>query len=114
MNMQGGIKKLAEKPEQIEVDPVGTLAMLAGICGIAVFWLPWLNLLFPMTALTLGAVSLRKTGRNAFLGNLPAIGGVILGGVLLLLGLFVIDVAGSLSEVLSSMPSGPQARASSG
>lgn len=101
MNVQGGSKGLAEKTDQVQVDPVGTLSILAGICGIALFWLPWLNLLFPVLSMALGVVSLRKTGkRSALTGNLPAVAGVALGSVLFLLGLFVIDVAASLAEVL--------------
>ncbi|WP_247043997.1 hypothetical protein [Arthrobacter rhizosphaerae] len=95
----GSKRASAETRDQTEVDPIGTLSILAGICGIAVFWLPWLNLLFPLISITLGAVSLRGAGKDA-VGNLSAVGGVVLGSVLLLLGLFVIDVAGSLSEVL--------------
>ena len=88
-------------PDQVPVDPVGTLSMLAAICGIALFWLPWLNLVFPMISISLGTVSLRRAGKDAFTWNLPAIGGLVLGSVLFLLGLFVIEVAGSLSEVLT-------------
>ena len=94
-------RSYAQIQDQAPVDPVGTLSMLAAICGIALFWLPWLNLVFPLIAISLGTVSLRRAGKDAFTWNLPTIGGVVPGTVLFLLGLFVIDVAGSLSEVLT-------------
>lgn len=85
-----------ETPAQANVDPLGTASLLAGICGIALFWLPWVNLLFPVMSITLGTVSLRRTGRGAY----TAVAGVVLGSVLFLIGVFVIDVAASLSGVL--------------
>lgn len=75
-------------------------AMIVGICGIALYWLPWVNLICPAGSVLFGAIALHLAGKQKATGRLPAIAGLILGGVLFLVGIFVIEVALSLAAVL--------------
>lgn len=75
-------------------------AMVVGICGISLYWLPWVNLICPAGSVLFGAIALHLAGKQKGTGRLPAIAGLILGGVLFLVGIFVIEVALSLAAVL--------------
>lgn len=81
-------------------DRMGAAALIVGICGIALYWLPWVNLMCPALSTVLGGLSLWRVGKGTGASRLPAVAGLILSGVLFLIGLFVIDVALSLATVL--------------
>lgn len=81
-------------------DRMGAAALVVGICGIALYWLPWVNLVCPALSIVLGGIGLWRAGKGTRVSRLPAVAGLILNGVLLLIGLFVIDVALSLATVL--------------
>ena len=79
---------------------LGMAAMIVATCGIVLYWLPWVNLICPAGAVIFGTIALQLAGKQKATGKLPAITGLILGGVLFLIGLFVIEVALSLTAVL--------------
>lgn len=79
---------------------LGMAAMIVGTCGIALYWLPWVNLICPAGSVIFGTIALQRASKQKATGKLPAITGLILGGVLFLIGLFVIEVALSLTAIL--------------
>jgi hypothetical protein len=74
-------------------------AMVMGICGIALYWLPWVNLICPAGSIIVGAIGALRASNGTATSKLPAVSGLVLGGVLFLIGLFVIEVALDLSRV---------------
>lgn len=83
---------------------LGSAAFVVGICGIPLFWVPFVNLICPILAMILGTVGLLRAGRTGA-RQLSAAAGLFLGGILFPVGLFVIDVVLSLAPVLN-FPSG--------
>ena len=88
---------MAEQPQAISL---GVGAAAVAICGIALYWLPWVNLICPAGLVILGTVGLKKASKGTVTSKLSAVTALILGGVLFLLGLFVIQVAFSLAGVV--------------
>jgi hypothetical protein len=78
---------------------LGLASMVVGISGIAPYWLPWVNLICPAASIVLGAMGLQKSRQGTVTPKLPAVTGLLLGGLLLFIGLFVIEVAGGLAAV---------------
>lgn len=74
-------------------NPLGVAALAAGVCGTALYWLPWVNLVCPVVSMVLGGIALGRAGKGTGASRLPGVAGLVLGGALFLLGLFVIDVA---------------------
>lgn len=81
-------------------DRLGIAAMAVGICGIALFWLLWVNLTVALLSVIFGSIGLREAGSGNAMSKIRAVTGLVLGWVLVLIGLFVIDVALSLAPVL--------------
>lgn len=77
-----------------------TASLVLAICGIAVFWLPWVNLICPALAIILGAADLVRAGTRKREGWFCAAASLVLGVALFLIGLLVIDIALSLTPVL--------------
>lgn len=88
-----------QKAERPQGNSLGIGAAVVGICGIAVYWLPWVNLICPAGLMILGAVGLQNARKGTVPSKLAAATALVLGGALFLLGLFVIEVALSLAAV---------------
>jgi hypothetical protein len=78
---------------------LGITASIVGLCGVALYWLPWVNLVCPAGLVILGTVGLQKASKGTVASRLPEVAALLLGCLLFLLGLFVIEVALSLSGV---------------
>lgn len=74
--------------------------MAVAVCGIALFWLPGVNLMLALASVIFGSIALQRAGNGTATGKFAAVTGLVLGLVLFLIGLFVIDVALSLAPVL--------------
>lgn len=81
--------------------PYGALAMVVGILGIGLYWLPGVNLICPALAVILGAIGAQRAGKGSGASKLSAIMGMVLGALLFLIAVFVIDVVTSLGSVLN-------------
>lgn len=88
-----------QKAGRSQGSSLGVGAAAVAICGIALYWLPWVNLICPAGLMILGAVGLQNTCEGAVPSKLSAATALVLGGALFLLGLFVIEVALSLAAV---------------
>lgn len=88
------------RANQPERNPLCDVSMVVAICGVPLFWIPFVNLVCPVLSMLLAAIGLRRAGKTGR-GWLPAIAGLALGGILFLVGLFVIDVLLSLASVLA-------------
>ena len=95
----------AAKADHAGANRVGVAALVIGICGVPLFWVPFVNLLCPVLSLILGAIGIQRAGRTGT-GRLPAVAGLVLAGALFLIGLFVIDVFLSLASVLTPADGG--------
>lgn len=80
---------------------MGVAALVVGICGVPLYWIPFVNLICPALSVIFGAIGLQRATKTAA-GRLPTITGLVLGGILFLIGLFVIDVVLSLAAVLNA------------
>lgn len=79
---------------------MGAVSLVLAICGIAVFWLPWVNLICAVLSMFLGVASLSRPDSRRTGDHFHAAAGLLLGVALFLTGLFVIDIVLSLASVL--------------
>lgn len=94
--VKGTPSVVGDRPEG---NPLGVAAMIVGLCGIALYWLPWVNLICPAGSIIIGSLSLHKASKGSTTSSLPAVAGLLLGCLLFLIGLFVIEIALSLAAV---------------
>lgn len=94
--VKGTPSVVGDRPEG---NPLGVAAMVVGLCGIALYWLPWVNLICPAGSIIIGSLSLHQASKGTTTSNLPAVAGLLLGCLLFPIGLFVIEVALSLTAV---------------
>jgi hypothetical protein len=78
---------------------LGISALVVGLGAISLYWLAWVNLVCPALSVILGGIDLWQTRAGTGVPRLPGVAGLALGGVLLPVGLFVINVALSLTSV---------------
>lgn len=86
---------------------IGIGAMVVGIVGLVLSWIPFLGLVLGIVALVLGIVGIRKVNRREATNKGMAITGVVTGAIATLIGIFflivvviAVDDFGSLFECL--------------
>lgn len=81
---------------------LGTAAMVLGIVGVTVFWLPWVNFVCPTLALIFGWVGLNRVKKGTASNKGSAVTGLVLGGIVWALSLIVVIIAISFVASLGS------------
>ena len=77
--------------------------MIPGVCGIAVFSKSGVNLSLTALSAPMGAVSM-TTANHANVDKVPSIAGMILSYALLIIRLFVVEMAHSLTAMQNTVP----------